>query len=121
MQCPRCQHETGATAKFCQECGAALARSCDICGTPLPDKAKFCPECAHPIDERTPAAETPAKPATPEGERRQATVVFADISGYTRLCTSMDAEHVQSLLNRFYARIDPDGRRVRRQRDRPCR
>ena len=49
----------------------------------------------------------PGKRATPEGERRQATVLFADISGYTKLCTSMDAEHVQALLNRFYALMDP--------------
>jgi class 3 adenylate cyclase/tetratricopeptide (TPR) repeat protein len=34
-------------------------------------------------------------------------VVFADISGYTQICASMDAEHVQALLDRFYAAIDP--------------
>src|SRR4029450_13228195 len=109
MQCPRCQHENSTPAKFCQECGAALVRSCPNCGTPLPDKAKFCPECAHPTVDRTSADETrrPEKPATPEGERRQAAVVFADISGYTKLCTSLDAEQVQALLNRFYAVIDP--------------
>ena len=44
--------------------------------------------------------------APPAGERRQAAVLFADISGYTVLCASMDAEHVQALLNRFYALTD---------------
>jgi len=52
MYCPACQHETLANAKFCQECGSALAQSCHNCGYPLPDKAKFCPECAHPADGR---------------------------------------------------------------------
>ena len=40
------------------------------------------------------------------GERRQATVLFADISGYTTLCASMDAEQVQALLSRFYELTD---------------
>jgi class 3 adenylate cyclase/predicted ATPase len=42
----------------------------------------------------------------PAGERRQAAVLVADISGYTALCASMDPEHVQALLNRFYALTD---------------
>lgn len=33
-------------------------------------------------------------------------MLFADISGYTALCARLDAEHVQSLLNRFYALTD---------------
>ena len=42
----------------------------------------------------------------PQGERRQATVLFADIAGYTALCASMDAEQVQALLHRFYELTD---------------
>ena len=41
-----------------------------------------------------------------EGERRLATVLFADISGYTALCTNVDAEHVQDLLSRFFGVMD---------------
>jgi class 3 adenylate cyclase len=108
MKCPRCRHENRPTAKFCEQCAAPLADSCGHCGSPLPEKAKFCPECAHPVEERTASGAAPARPElpAPEGERRQASVLFADISGYTRLCTSMDAEHVQALLNRFYALMD---------------
>src|SRR5215475_9011631 len=40
------------------------------------------------------------------GERRQATVLFADISGYTALCASMDAERVQALLSNVYQVTD---------------
>ena len=110
MKCPRCQHENLAGARFCQECAAPLARACANCGSTLPDRAKFCPQCAHPASARaadSPAtAQGPAGPAPVGGERRQATVLVADISGYTQLCTSMDAEHVQALLNRFYAAMD---------------
>lgn len=42
----------------------------------------------------------------PAGERRQATVLFADIAGYTALCATMDPEQVQALLNRFYELTD---------------
>jgi class 3 adenylate cyclase len=36
-----------------------------------------------------------------QGERRQATVLMADISDYSTLCTRMDAEQVQTLLGSF--------------------
>ena len=110
MKCPRCSHENRATARFCEQCATPLSRTCSSCGSPLPDKAKFCPECAHPADAAAGDAQSAdaAVPtaAPPAGERRQAAVLFADISGYTALCASMDAEHVQALLNRFYALTD---------------
>src|SRR5579859_2687857 len=107
MKCPRCERDNPSTAKFCQECGTALVRACRACGKPLPEGARFCPECAHPVEDAAPAA-SPARGQTPadKGERRQATVLFADISGYTQLCASTDAEHVQALLNRFFSAMD---------------
>jgi class 3 adenylate cyclase len=45
--------------------------------------------------------------ATPShGERRQATVLVVDISGYTGLCARLDAEQVQALVKRFYDETD---------------
>jgi class 3 adenylate cyclase len=41
-----------------------------------------------------------------DGERRQATVLVADISGYTTLCGRLDPEQVQALLGRFYEVTD---------------
>jgi tetratricopeptide (TPR) repeat protein len=41
MQCPRCQHENSAKAKFCEECASPLARTCSNCSTPLSPTAKF--------------------------------------------------------------------------------
>jgi len=49
-----------------------------------------------------PAAETAAAP----GSRRQVTVLFADIAGYTRLSSGLDAEETHALLNRFFAAVD---------------
>ena len=110
MKCPRCQHENHPTAKFCQECAAPLVKlPCRNCGSPLPPKAKFCPECAHPTEDNAAAGQASTARATGDkaaGERRQATVVFADISGYTQICASADAEQIQALLNRFYTSMD---------------
>ena len=52
---------------------------------------------AVPVQAQT---ESPSSPIN--GERRQATVIVADISGYTALCGRLDAEQVQALLGRFY-------------------
>jgi class 3 adenylate cyclase/tetratricopeptide (TPR) repeat protein len=106
MKCPRCAHDNPVSAKFCQECGAALARACLACGSALPEKARFCPACGAAA-EGVPVAPAPVREADVRAaERREATVLFADIAGYTQLCARLDAEQVQALLNRFYAAID---------------
>jgi class 3 adenylate cyclase/tetratricopeptide (TPR) repeat protein len=108
VNCPRCHHDNRPAAKFCEQCATPLPRSCGGCGSPLPDGARFCPECAHPVPDPTAAAARaqPSPAAEQWGERRQATVLFADIAGYTALCASMDAEQVQALLHRFYELTD---------------
>src|SRR5215475_3122726 len=102
MKCPRCQHENGPRAKFCQECAASLARTCSKCGNELPLTAKFCPECAHPagsagtIDQgrfSSPESYTPGHLAERiltsksalEGERKHVTVLFGDLKGSMEL------------------------------------
>ena len=45
MQCPRCQQENPAHARFCLGCGARLALACGACGTELPGGARFCLQC----------------------------------------------------------------------------
>ena len=44
--------------------------------------------------------------ANAEGERRQVTVLFADLAGYTALSNELDAEDVHRLLGRFFSCID---------------
>src|SRR5688500_10795678 len=96
MKCPRCSEENPPQAKFCLECAAPLALRCANCGTRLPAGAKFCFECARPVagTNSTPRLSSPDS-YTPkylaeriinskgalEGERKQVTVLFADLKG----------------------------------------
>ena len=52
------------------------------------------------------AATAPAPSSAAEGERRQVTVLFADLVGYTALSREVDAEDVHALLGRFFDRVD---------------
>ncbi|MGH7333056.1 MAG: AAA family ATPase, partial [Candidatus Rokuibacteriota bacterium] len=45
LQCPRCGHTYAATAKFCDQCGAARPLTCDACGAANSAGAKFCRNC----------------------------------------------------------------------------
>jgi class 3 adenylate cyclase/predicted ATPase len=89
-------------------CGGALAPRCPSCGAENPAEAKFCIECgaeisAEPaIEEARPG--TPATEAPPE-ERRQATILFADLSGYTAAAERMDPEAVKALVDRTLRRL----------------
>jgi class 3 adenylate cyclase/tetratricopeptide (TPR) repeat protein len=97
-------------------CGAALAPVCPSCGAENPPGAKFCIECgtglaageapaAAPAEAPTaPAAPAPMAEAPPE-ERRQATVLFADLSGYTAAAERMDPEAVKALVGRTLRRL----------------
>jgi class 3 adenylate cyclase len=53
----------------------------------------------------TPAADAVAAPL-PEGERRQVTVLFADLCGYTALSREFDAEELHALAGRFLDAVD---------------
>jgi class 3 adenylate cyclase/tetratricopeptide (TPR) repeat protein len=106
MKCPACQHENRPVAKFCEECGTSLPRRCVACGAALSGSAKFCPECGQAASIGTASgAEKSLAPAS-TGERRQAAILFADISGYTAMCACMDPEQVQALLGQFFDAMD---------------
>src|SRR4030043_1312879 len=40
-----------------------------------------------------------------EGERRNVTVAFADLSGFTALSETMDAEDIANIINEFFTRM----------------
>ncbi|WP_170469904.1 adenylate/guanylate cyclase domain-containing protein [Ruegeria arenilitoris] len=49
----------------------------------------------------------PYEPDTPlEPAKRQVTVMFADLTGFTRLTSELDAEDMHALLNGFFAKVD---------------
>jgi len=114
MQCRRCQHENSSRAKFCEECAAPLARTCSNCGTQVSPTAKFCPECASPVNTgaarprfAAPGVYTPkhlaekilTSKAALEGERKQVTVLFADLKGSMELLADRDPEEARKLLD----------------------
>jgi len=123
MRCARCSQEVPADAAFCPRCGAALEGLCAHCGTPnAPDHA-FCKRCGRPLDQRAPTA-TPASFASPraytprhlaekiltarsalEGERRQVTVLFADVANFTTLAEQLDPEIVHEIMDGCFERI----------------
>ena len=113
MQCPRCRHENPPGMKFCGECAAPLSATCPSCGAANPPEHKFCGQCAAPL--RSTSAPKAAAPEsyTPkhlaekiltskvalEGERKQVTVLFADLKGSMELLAERDPEEARKLLD----------------------
>jgi class 3 adenylate cyclase/tetratricopeptide (TPR) repeat protein/ribosomal protein L40E len=116
MKCTRCQKENPPQAKFCLQCGTRLTLACSRCGTELPGEAKFCLECGEPVragdipSQLSPGNYTPKHLAEKilnsknalEGERKQVTVLFVDVSGFTSLSERLDPEDVHGLMNRAF-------------------
>ncbi len=91
-------------------CGGALERRCPSCGTVAPAEAKFCMSCGSALEGSAPAPKPQppppaAAPAQPPEERRQVTVLFADLSGYTAVAERMDPEAVKRLVDRCLRRL----------------
>src|SRR5262245_53319456 len=121
MRCTRCQQENPPEAKFCLKCGTALARKCAACGTELPAGAKFCLECGQSLSTQpavasrftSPEAYTPKHLAEKiltsksalEGERKQVTVLFADMKGSMELLTDRDPEEARKLFDAVIERM----------------
>jgi class 3 adenylate cyclase len=121
MKCPRCQQDNPTHARFCLGCGAHLAIACDSCRTELPVGARFCLQCGHAVAAgaaapvRSPAPETytpkylaekilTSKSAL-EGERKQVTVLFADLKGSMELLVDRDPEEARTLLDPVIERM----------------
>jgi class 3 adenylate cyclase/tetratricopeptide (TPR) repeat protein len=47
-----------------------------------------------------------APPPAPAGERRQVAILFADLAGYTRMSSGLDAEEVHRILSRYFELAD---------------
>src|SRR5215467_4220419 len=120
MKCPRCQQENPPKAKFCLECATPLALRCSSCGTELPAGAKFCFECAAPVSApgsaprfHSPGVYTPqhlaerilTSRAALEGERKQVTVLFADLKGSMELIADRDPEEARTILDPVLERM----------------
>ena len=108
MKCPKCQADNREGIKFCEECGTKMELKCPKCGAEILLGKKFCGESGHdlslpskPIPKELSFEEKLAKTQRYlpkdltqkilaqrnriEGERKQVTVMFCDMEGYTSL------------------------------------
>ncbi|BBO89764.1 AAA family ATPase [Desulfosarcina ovata] len=106
MICPYCQATILPTAKFCGQCGRRVRLDCPSCGSVNPPESKFCAECGIPLASPPPpkkpqpeaSAETDKTGFVTQGERRHMTILFTDLTGYTRMMEKFDPEDVQALM-----------------------
>jgi class 3 adenylate cyclase len=119
MKCPACHTENIADSLFCEECSAPLDVACPTCGAGNRPTAKFCRKCrASLVDSQqstvqssNPASYSPKHLADKiltarsalEGERKQVTVLFADVKGSMELAGQLDPEEWHAILDRFFA------------------
>ena len=125
MNCPNCQTANPDAAKFCMNCGHALALTCPNCATELPATAKFCFNCGHkleianlqsPMEHRTiPNLQPTLHQYIPGdfaarleaargsramvGERRIVTILFSDVKGSTAMAGHLDPEEWAEIMN----------------------
>ncbi len=120
MKCQKCQHDNSDNAKFCEQCAAPLTQTCGNCGSQAPSTAKFCPQCGHPLkripeDPRNASLKSHVpqhlvdkiltSKAALEGERKQVTVLFADIKSSMELLADRDPEDAKKLLDPVIVRM----------------
>ncbi|MFN2376211.1 MAG: adenylate/guanylate cyclase domain-containing protein [Candidatus Binatia bacterium] len=114
MRCPQCQFENPAGAKFCQECGSPLVLRCSNCSQSIAPGAKFCGGCGRPVGGAAtpnPSTYTPRHLAEKilrtrsviEGERKQVTVLFADVKESMSLAETVDPETWHRIMDEFFA------------------
>ena len=111
---------TSQEARFCEDCGARLELSCPSCGQPVTSGKRFCRSCgatlsdeSGPVRHPSPQSYTPkhlaerilTSRAALEGERKQVTVLFADLKGSMELLADRDPEEARRLLDPVLERM----------------
>jgi class 3 adenylate cyclase/tetratricopeptide (TPR) repeat protein len=132
MVCRSCGRENPAGASFCGGCAASLVvrLSCPGCGVENPEGQQFCNACGHALSsegdsagagegtraapgaaaQRDPRAYTPehlaerirGTRADLDGERKQVTVLFADVMGSMDLAEQTDPEVWRGIMDHFF-------------------
>jgi class 3 adenylate cyclase/tetratricopeptide (TPR) repeat protein len=105
--------------KFCGQCASPLGRRCPECGFDNPQGFAFCGQCASRLTiapsmtAPSPQTYTPTHLAEKiltsksalEGERKQVTVLFADLKGSMELLADRDPEEARQLLDPVLERM----------------
>ncbi len=98
--CSGCGHENREDLRFCTQCGAPLAAVCPACGAPAELGGRFCGHCGTSFNPSATRAPSPEAVAVP-GEKKQITVLFADVAGSMDLQERLDAEVWAQIMGRF--------------------
>jgi class 3 adenylate cyclase/tetratricopeptide (TPR) repeat protein len=106
MNCRVCGRALAPGSRFCPACGAAVEAACANCGAALAPEARFCASCGTPVGAA--GATTGAEAPDTGRERKVATMVFADLVGFTSLNESSDPELVQALVTRAFDRLSAE-------------
>ena len=77
--------------------------SCPKCAHDILPGTKFCGRCGYNLSQAAAASESTSPTTVPQGERRQATVLFSDLSGYTAMNERLDPEEVESIMSHIKA------------------
>jgi class 3 adenylate cyclase/predicted ATPase len=121
MQCSRCRADNRSGRRFCAACGAPLAAACGACGFANEAEERFCGGCGRPLPSAEPLSPTARAPDTYtpshlaeqillarsalEGERKQVTVLFADLKGSMELLANRDPEEARRILDPVLERM----------------
>src|SRR5579871_4386733 len=91
MRCSSCGTEYLAPVNFCAQCGSPMGTACPGCGLRNARGVRTCGGCGRSLDLSH----------APVAERRQLTVLFADIIGSTALAENLDPEDLRELYARY--------------------
>jgi class 3 adenylate cyclase len=119
MWCQHCQHHNPLGGKFCAECGTRLEIRCPACGTANVTVNNTCRACGGPLTQEPPGMRPVSERYTRhrltemiltsktalEGERKQITVLFADMKGSMELIADRDPEEARKVLNPVLERM----------------
>ena len=125
MKCPNCGIENRDGANFCIDCGNKLEITCDQCNHLNLPESKFCEKCGLKMIE--PAAKSSrelsydeklkniqkylpeglrekilSQKGRIEGERKQVTVLFADMEDFTALLETLGIEEAYTIMDKVY-------------------
>ena len=125
MKCPECGFENKPRKKFCTECGSRLPSKCPDCNAEVEESERFCGECGHhlslPVEPHPKDLSFEEKIAKIqrylpegltekilsqrdriEGERKQVTVMFCDMEGFSALAERLGPEEAYSIMDEVY-------------------
>ena len=125
MKCPKCESDNREGVNFCEECGAKFELVCPSCKAKIPLGKKFCGECGQNLtllSEKVPkefsfdqkiekiqkylpkglTEKILSQRNRIEGERKQVTVMFCDMQGFTSLSELLGIEEAYETIDQIY-------------------